>query len=330
MEKVKAVLMKGFGGTDVLHIGEHPDPELGEGDLLVRVKATALNRADLLQRRGVYPPPQGASDILGLEMAGEVVDVGPAVTSWKRGDRVCALLPGGGYAEYVAIPAGMAMRLPDHFSFEQGAAIPEVFLTAYSNLFWFGNLKKGDRVLVHAGASGVGTAAIQLIREAGAEAMVTAGSKEKLDRCRELGAAAGWNYKDGSFAPWVKKQTEGKGVDLILDFVGAPYFKDNIDSLAVDGRLIVIGTLGGANVGNVNLTDILMRRLSIVGTALRSRSVKDKIKLTQEFSEYALPRFADGRLQPVIDKVFDWQDVREAHRYMESNANVGKIVLRVG
>ena len=156
--------------------------------------------------------------------------------------------------------------------------------------------------MVHAGASGVGTAAIQLIREAGAEAMVTAGSKEKLDRCRELGATAGWNYKDGSFAPWVKELTEGKGVDLILDFVGAPYFKDNVDSLAVDGRLIIIGTLGGAKVRDVNLTDILMRRLSIVGTALRSRSVKDKIKLTQEFSEYALPRFADGRLQPVIDK----------------------------
>jgi tumor protein p53-inducible protein 3 len=330
VENVKAVLMQGFGGTDVLHIGEHPDPELGEGDLLVRVRATALNRADLLQRRGAYPPPKGASDILGLEMAGEVVDVGSAVTAWKPGDRVCALLPGGGYAEYVAIPAGMAMRLPDHFSFEQGAAIPEVFLTAYSNLFWFGDLKIGDRVLVHAGASGVGTAAIQLIRELGAEAMVTAGSKEKLERCRELGATAGWNYKDGSFAPWVKELTEGKGVDLILDFVGAPYFKDNVDSLAVDGRLIIIGTLGGAKVRDVNLTDILMRRLRIVGTALRSRSVEDKIKLTREFSEFALPRFADGRLQPVIDRVFDWQDVREAHRYMESNANIGKIVLRIG
>lgn len=327
---MKAVLLREYGGTDVLHIGEHPDPFMGEGDLLVRVRATALNRADLLQRRGGYPPPKGASEILGLEMAGEVVKVGSRVTKWKEGDRVCALLPGGGYAEYASIPAGMAIRLPESFSFEQGAAIPEVFLTAYSNLFWFGGLKPGHNVLVHAGASGVGTAAIQLIRESGGEAIVTAGSKEKLDRCRELGAVAGWNYKEGSFAPWVKEQTGGQGVDIILDFIGAPYFEDNIKSLAVDGRLVIIGTMGGTKVDGVNLTNILMRRLHVIGTALRSRSPEDKIKLTREFSAFAMPRFADGRLQPIIDSVFDWWDVADAHHYMESNKNIGKIVLKVG
>ncbi|BCJ87236.1 NAD(P)H-quinone oxidoreductase [Effusibacillus dendaii] len=326
---MKAVLMNGFGDSDVLYIGEHPDPIMGEQDLLVRVRATALNRADLLQRRGLYPPPPGASEILGLEMAGEVVSVGAAVTGWKPGDRVCALLPGGGYAELVSIPADMAIRLPDSFSFEQGAAIPEVFLTAYLNLFWLGGLQPGQKVLVHAGASGVGTAAIQLIREAGAVSIVTAGAPEKLQRCFELGAAAGWNYKEGSFAPWVKEQTDGKGVNIILDFVGASYFADNLASLAVDGRLVIIGTMGGSNVNDLNLGYILARRLQIIGTALRSRSVQDKIRLTKEFSDFAWQRFADGRLQPIIDSVYDWKDAAKAHAYMESNANVGKIILRV-
>lgn len=328
-DHMKAVLMKEYGGTDVLHIGEHPDPEMGKDDVLVRVKATALNRADLLQRRGHHPPPKGASEVLGLEMAGDVVQVGANVTEWQAGDRVCALLPGGGYAEYAAVPAQMAMRLPDHFSYEQGAAIPEVFLTAYSNLFWLGGLTAGADVLVHAGASGVGTAAIQLIKEAGASAIVTAGSAKKLERCRELGAKAGWNYNDGPFADWVLEQTSGKGADIILDFVGAPYFADNIKSLAVDGRLVIIGTMGGAKVDGVNLLDILRRRLHMIGTALRSRPLDEKIRMTREFNEFAMPRFADGRLQPVVDRVFDWHDVREAHAYMESNANIGKIVLRV-
>lgn len=326
---MKAILMKEFGGTDVLYLGEHPDPVVGEGELLVRVRATALNRADLLQRRGLYPPPEGTPNILGLEMAGDVVEVGPDVTGWSQGDRVCALLPGGGYAEYVSIPAEMAMRLPDSFGYEEGAAIPEVFLTAYSNLFWLGNLKPGQMVLTHAGASGVGTAAIQLIRESGANTLVTAGSQEKIDFCKELGALAGWNYREGSFAPWVKEQTDGKGVNLILDFVGAPYFADNVRSLAVDGRLIVIGTMGGSKVDGVNLADILSRRLQIIGTALRTRNVAEKIRLTQEFSAFALPRFSDARLRPIIDSVYDWHEVAKAHEYMESNRNIGKIVLRV-
>jgi tumor protein p53-inducible protein 3 len=326
---MRAVVMTGFGGTDVLKIGEVPTPAVGTGELLVRVRATALNRADLLQRRGLYPPPKGASDILGLEMAGEVAEVGPGCEGWNVGDRVCALLPGGGYAEYAVIPAGMAMRLPDQFTYEQGAAIPEVFLTAYLNLYWLGGLASGQTVLIHAGASGVGTAAIQLVREAGSTAFVTAGSEEKIARCLELGAKAGWNYKQGPFAEWVLEQTDGRGVNLILDFVGAPYFGQNLECLAVDGRLIVIGTMGGSRVDQLDLGKLLFKRQQIIGTALRSRSIADKIKLTQEFAAYAMPRFADQRLRPVIDRVFDWKDVAEAHKYMESNANIGKIVLTV-
>jgi tumor protein p53-inducible protein 3 len=326
---VKAVLMKGFGGPEVLYIGDTPDPQPGDGELLVRVHATALNRADLLQRRGHYPPPPGASEVLGLEMAGEVVSTGPGCEGWSPGDRVFALLPGGGYAEYAVVPQGMAMRIPDGFTYEQAAAIPEVFLTAYLNLFWLGGLGAGQTVLVHAGASGVGTAAIQLIREAGATSLVTAGSPQKIQRCLELGAKAGWNYHDGSFLPFVREQTGGQGVDIILDFIGAPYFDDNLKSLRRDGRLIVIGTMGGTEVTRFNLGFLLANRLQVIGTALRSRPVTEKIRLTQEFWSFAGPRFEDGRLVPVIDRVFDWREVADAHRYMEENRNIGKIVLKV-
>jgi tumor protein p53-inducible protein 3 len=326
---MRAVLMSGYGGTDVLYIGETESPVMGEGDLLIRVHATALNRADLLQRRGLYPPPKGASDVLGLEVSGEVVNVGRGVRGWNIGDKVCALVPGGGYAEYAVVPAGMAMRLPEGFTYEQGAAIPEVFLTAYLNLFWLGGLTEGKTVLIHAGASGVGTAAIQLVREAGAVAFITAGSENKVKRCIELGAKAGWIYKEGTFVPWIHELTQGRGVDIILDFVGASYFEQNLDSLAVDGRLIIVGTMGGAKVTDFNLGRLLAKRQQIIGTALRSRSVDDKIRLTQAFWEFASTRFKEGRLQPVIDSVFDWNDVAKAHAYMESNANIGKIILKI-
>jgi tumor protein p53-inducible protein 3 len=327
---VKAVLMSGVGGVDVLHIGDHPDPTPKDDELLVHVRATALNRADLLQRRGKYPPPEGASGILGLEMAGEIGEVGSAVEGAKPGDRVFALLPGGGYAQKAVVPSGMAMRIPEGLSYEEAAAIPEAFLTAYHNLFSLGDLQPGMTVLVHAGASGVGTAAIQLIREAGAASLVTAGSPEKIARCRELGVQAAWNYHQGSFAPWVAEKTGGRGVDVILDCVGAPYIGPNLESLATDGRLIVLGVLGGAVAERVNLLDLLFRRLRILGTSLRSLDAARKVELTRRFAGFALPRFADGRLRPVIDSVYDWTDVASAHLRMESNANVGKIVLRIG
>ena len=326
---MKAVLMSGLGGIEFLHIAEHPDPVMKEGELLVRVRATALNRADLLQRRGKHPPPKGVPDILGLEMAGEVVDAGAACEGWAAGDRVCALLPGGGYAERVSIPAGLAMRIPEPLSFEQAAAIPEVFLTAYQNLFNVARLASGQTVLIHAGASGVGTAAVQLVREAGGSSLVTAGSAEKIARCVALGARAGWNYHDGPFAPWVAEQTGWNGVDIVLDFVGAPYFEQNLEALAVDGRMVVIGTLGGADVGKFSLRTLMSKRLQITGAGLRSMDTARKIALTRAFSEFALPRFAVGRLVPIVDTVFDWHEVGDAHLRMESNVNVGKIVLRV-
>ncbi len=327
---MKAVRMKGYGGVEVLHIGDHPNPLLNEDGLLVCVRATALNRADLLQRRGKYPPPDGASEILGLEMAGEVAEAGSGCKGWNPGDRVMALLPGGGYAQMAAVPDGLAMRIPDNLSYEEAAAIPEVFLTAYHNLFDLGGLQKGMAVLVHAGGGGVGTAAVQLIREAGGTSLVTAGSMPKIDFCRALGAQAGWNYREGPFAPWVASRTRGRGVDLILDFVGAPHFEQNLQSLAADGKLVVIGTMGGAVAERLNLLDLLFRRLRILGTSLRSLSTERKIAITRRFAKFALPRFADGRLRPVIDSVYDWTEVADAHLRMESNVNVGKIVLRVG
>ncbi len=326
---MKAVLLRGTGGMEVLHIGEHPDPVMEDDGLLVRVHATALNRADLLQRRGKHPPPKGVPNILGLEMAGEVVDVGTACEGWTPGDRVCALLPGGGYAERVSIPAGLAMRIPENLSFEEAAAIPEVFLTAYQNLFNVARLAPGETVLIHAGGSGVGTAAIQLVREAGAVSLVTAGSREKIDRCLPLGARAGWNYREGAFAPWVAQMTGGKGVDIVLDFVGAAFFEQNVQSLAGDGRMVVIGTLGGADVEKFSLRALMSRRLQITGAGLRGMDTARKIRLTGQFAAFALPRFADGRLVPVIDTVFNWEEAGKAHQRMEANANVGKIVLRV-
>lgn len=327
---MKAVRMKGYGGVEVLQIDDHPDPLLNDDALLVCIRATALNRADLLQRRGKYPPPDGASEILGLEIAGEIVETGSVCRGWNPGDRIMALLPGGGYAQKVAVPDGMAMRIPANLSYEEAAAIPEAFLTAYHNLFDLGGLQAGMTVLVHAGGGGVGTAAVQLIREAGCTSLVTAGAMPKIDLCRELGARAGWNYREGPFAPWVASQTRGRGVDLILDFVGASYFEQNLQSLAADGKLVVIGAMGGAVAERLNLLDLLFRRLRILGTSLRSLSTERKVGITQRFAGFALPRFADGRLRPVIDSVYEWTEVANAHLRMESNANLGKIVLRVG
>lgn len=362
---MRAIVAEPFGGPEALRVVERPVPSCGPGELLVRVRATALNRADLLQRMGKYPPPPGVTDILGLEMAGEVVKIGAGVCSaggteyadaadrsdtaagtlgtsvaadssgadpsgWRVGDRVCALLPGGGYAEYAAIPAGMALRIPEGMSYEEAAAIPEAYLTAYLNLWTLGGLRPGHRVLVHAAASGVGSAAIQLIREAGAVAYVTAGSAEKLAFAERLGAADGWNYREGSFREWLLARTGGRGVDIALDFVGAPYFADHLATLAVDGRLIVIGTLGGATVAEgFSLGALLAKRIHIIGTTLRSRSVEEKTALTRDFAAFAMPRFEDGRLRPVVDSVYDFEDVADAHRRMESNVNIGKIVLRL-
>jgi tumor protein p53-inducible protein 3 len=325
--KLKAVLVD--DKTKLLYIGKADEPVMSDDDILVQVKATALNRADLLQKRGLYPPPKGASPILGLEMSGVIEKVGSNVNGWTEGDRIFALLPGGGYAERVSIPAGMAMRIPDNYSFEEAAAIPEVFLTAYLNLFVLGGLKSNQTVLIHAGASGVGTAAIQLVRESGSTSIVTASSDEKRSTCLQLGASLAIDYKAGPFAAKVKEATGGYGVNIILDFIGAPYWEQNIESLATDGRLLVIGMMGGSKVKDLELGVLLSRRLQIIGTALRSKSSQDKIRLNDQFADFALPRFADGRLKPIIDSVWDLDEVNEAHEYMEQNKNTGKIILRV-
>ena len=324
---MKAIVLKEHGGAEQLALGTVQTPDITDDELLVRVKATALNRADIMQRQGLYPPPKGASPILGLEMAGVVEQVGPNCTDWKVGDRVFALLPGGGYAEYVSIPAAMAMPMPENLSFEEAAAIAEVFLTAYQTLFWIGGIQQGESVLIHAGASGVGTAAIQLVKETGGTSIITAGSEEKLTFCRELGASLALNYKEGEFASEVLEATKQRGVDIVLDFVGASYWKQNLAALATDGRWVLIALLGGAKVEQVHLGILLKKRIQLSATTLRARGLDYKISLTRDFSEFALSRFTDGRLKPIVDSVFPWEEVVEAHRYMESNKNIGKIVV---
>jgi putative PIG3 family NAD(P)H quinone oxidoreductase len=326
---MRAVLVEKPGGAEQLKLGEYPAPTPADGELLVRVKATAINRADILKRKGIYPVNTGTVPILGLEMAGVVEQVGANCAGWKVGDRVFGLLSGGGYAEYAVIPGEMAMPIPEGMSFEEAAAIPEVFLTAYQTLFWQGTLQKDQWVLIHAGASGVGTAAIQLAKQTGARVIVTAGSEEKLAVCRELGADAAINYKLGPFQPEVLKVTEEKGVNLILDFVGASYWEQNISSLAIDGKLILISALSGSRVEHVNLADIYSKRITVIGTLLSPRSLSYKIRLTRDFAENALPLFRQGRLKPVIDRIYPLAEVQEAHRRMEENKNIGKIVLTV-
>jgi putative PIG3 family NAD(P)H quinone oxidoreductase len=322
---MKAILFDQPGAPEVLQLGSAPDPQPAAGELLVRVHATAVNRADLLQRRGAYPPPPGASPILGLELAGEVV-VGAG--DWQPGDRVMAVVTGGGYAELATVPAGMAMRIPDQLSFEEAAAIPEAFLTAFLNLFTLGRLQSDESVLIHAGASGIGTAAIQLARAAGAQVYTTAGTDEKLALCRELGAEVTINYKRESFAERVLAATDRRGVNVVLDFVGAPYWEGNLAVLARGGRLLLIGFLGGSR-GQLDIGPILGKNLTVVGTTLRGTPLPEKTRLTEAFVAFALPRFERGELRPVRDSTYTLAQAAEAHRAMEANHNAGKIVLRV-
>ncbi len=325
---MKAIVVSEPGGPENLKLAEVPDPELRAGAALVRVRATALNRADLLQRRGMYPPPSGESEILGMECAGEVMAVGEGVTSLRAGERVMALLPGGGYAEQVVIPEKMAIPLPAKMSFEEGAAVPEAFLTAREALFTLGRTRVDDVVLVHAAGSGVGSAAVQLAREAGARVLATAGSAEKLARIGELGAHVLVNYRTEDFAAVAMEQSAGKGVNVVLDFIGASYWPKHAACLAVGGRCVCIGVLGGAS-AEVNLAQVLRRRLQILGLVMRARDLSDKVAITQAFIRETLPLFERGSLRPVIDRVFSLADAAKAHERMEANENFGKIVLSV-
>lgn len=333
---MKAIVASEAGGPEVLRLVERPDCEAGPGELLVRVSATAVNRADVLQRRGRYAPPPGASDVLGLEMAGEVVALGAGVaerpfpaapSGWRIGDRVCALLPGGGYAEQAVVPAAVALPVPASLSLVEAAAIPEVFATAYDNLFLRGCLAAGETVLLHGGASGVGTAAIQLARRAGARILVTAGSAERVATCCALGADDGFVYHAGGIAEQVRAMTRRRGVDVILDIVGASYLAPNLHALAPEGRLVVIGLMGGAK-AELDLGLLLSQRLTVAGSTLRGRPVEAKAALVERLLTDVWPGFDDGSLRPVIDRVLPMADAAAAHAAMDAE-HVGKIVLSV-
>lgn len=324
-----AIVVIDPGPESRLELQRVPAPEPGPGHVLVRVAATALNRADLLQRAGHYPPPPGASEILGLEMAGVVEALGKGCsTAFAPGDRVMALLPGGGYAAYAVVPEEILMRIPGRLSFEEAAAIPEVFLTAYQALYWLGALQSDETVLLHAGGSGVSTAAIQLAVHRGSTVYVTA-SAPKHEVCISLGAAAAIDYKSESFDAAVDRLTAGAGVNLIVDYIGAPYFAGNIASLSLDGRLVVLAMMGGSNIPEVNLMQLFRKRIQLKTSTLRSRQVAYKASLTAAFVADFGDALAAGEINPVIDSVFNWHDVEEAHTRMKGNLNTGKIVLSV-
>lgn len=319
---MRAVLFDRPGDASVLHIGETLRPPMTSRDLRIRVAATAVNRADILQRRGLYPPPPGASPILGLECSGEVIEAGPDVAGWRGGERVMALLPGGGYAEEAVVDAGSAMYIPDALSDEEAAAMPEVFLTAFLNIFLLARAKSGETILIHGGGSGVGTAATTLCKLAKMHVIVTAGSSEKCARCLEHGADAAINYREEDFA------ARAGGVDVILDHIGARYFEKNTSILNMDGRLVVIGSMGGQTSASIEMGRLLGKRHQIIGSTLRSRSADVKASIVAAFVERFGSDLREGRIRPVIDRVFSWTEVVAAHERMERSEHFGKIVLR--
>ena len=314
-------------GDDLLW-KENPDPDLKKDEVLIRIKASAINRADLLQRSGNYPVPPGASPILGLECSGIVEEVGGQVENLIKGDEVCALLAGGGYAEKVSVPSGQVLKVPKGFSFEQAAALPEVFATAYFNLYMEANLSEGEKTLIHAGASGVGTAAIQICKAKGNPCFVTAGTKEKISRCMELGAEGGTVRNEENFADAVAKWTDNNGVQVILDPVGANYLEDNMKSLTLEGRLVMIGLMGGATT-SINLGLLMMKRLRIIGSTLRAQPIPKKTEIMNNLNENIWPLLESGDIKPIIDTVIPIEEVDKAHELMESNQTFGKVILKV-
>lgn len=303
-------------------------PQPGLGEVRIKVAASAINRADLLQRRGFYPPPPGASEILGLECAGEIEAIGEGVDRWQIGDRVCALLAGGGYAEYAVAPEGSVLPIPSGFSFEQAAALPEVFATAWLNLFMQANLVEGEKVVLHAGASGVGTAGIQLCKCFGNPCFVTVGSDEKLNRCIKMGAAAGSNRHQEPFLEKAQAFAGDRGVDVILDPVGGAYLADNISLLGVDGRLVLIGLMGGA-VSEIQLPLVLAKRLKIIGSTLRARSIQSKAAIMSSMQEKVWPRMESGEIEAIVDTVMPVKEAAAAHDLIATDNTFGKVVLAV-
>lgn len=308
-----------------MYLGDTPTPLLAKNEVLVKVEAAALNRADILQRKGLYPPPSGASEILGLEIAGRVVESSP-VYKELLGTRVMALISGGGYAEYVSIPRDLLLPIPENLDFKQAAGVMEAFLTGWQALKWLADLKSNEKVLIHAGASGVGSACIQLANSLGAQVITTA-STAKLKFCKDLGAVRCIDYSRANFSEIIKNEING--VNVIVDFIGASYFQQNLSSLNQDGRLIMLGLLGGMEVSRANLAPILYNRLSIIGSTLRSRTLDYRSRLVRDFQNQCYHQLQSGVLKPIIDRIFHWHDVIEAHQYMEENKNKGKIVLTV-
>jgi putative PIG3 family NAD(P)H quinone oxidoreductase len=321
------VLFRSPGDENALKLGEVAEPTIKPDEILIRVRAAGVNRADLLQRQGFYPPPPGASEIIGMECAGEVVAVGANAPGWKIGDRAMALIPGGGYAEKAAAHYGSAIKIPASLSFEEAAGVPEVFLTVYLNFFMLAAIKRGESALIHGGGSGIGTASIQLLKQAGVRVIVTAGSDEKCDQCRKLGADVAINYKSGPFPAAVKAATGGRGVDAILDSIGGAYLAGNIESLAQGGRLVLIGLMNGTR-AELDLAAVLRRHLKIFGSTLRSRPATEKAQIVAAFLGQFGAALESGKLRPPIYKVIPAADASTAHRMMQASEHFGKIVLK--
>lgn len=316
------------GGPEVLQPVERPVPEPGSGEILIAVAAAGVNRPDVVQRLGLYPPPPGASDLPGLEVAGEVAAVGEEVTEWKEGDRVCALVSGGGYAQYATAPAAQVLRVPAGLDSIQAAGIPETFFTVWTNMFDRGHLAAGESILIHGGSSGIGTTAIQLAREFGATAYVTVGNAEKARFCEELGAVKSINYREQDFVEEIKSITDGAGVDVILDIVGGDYLPRNIRLLRVEGRLLQVSLMGGSK-GELDLGRVMRNRLTVTGSTLRPRSVAQKGEIAASLRERVWPLFEAGKIGPVIHQTFPLAEASRAHELMETSAHIGKIILSV-
>ncbi|CAN0852812.1 Quinone oxidoreductase PIG3 [Linum grandiflorum] len=323
---MKAVVISSPGGPEVLQLRQVDDPTIQDDEVLIKVAATAVNRADTIQRQGKYPPPKGSSEHLGLECSGTIVAVGRLVSMWKPGDQVCALLSGGGYAEQVAVPAGQVLPVPEGVSLTEAAAFPEVACTVWSTIFMTSRLSPGESLLVHGGSSGIGTFAIQIAKYLGNRVFVTAGSEEKLAACNDLGADVCINYKTEDFVARVKEETDGKGVDVILDCLGASYFQRNLDSLNFDGRLFIIGMMGGTKT-EMNLPSLFSKRLTVQAAGLRYRTAENKATIVSEVKKHVWPAIAAGKVKPVVYKVFPFSEAAEAHKLIESSQHVGKILL---
>ena len=325
-KQMRVIEVSSFGGPENLTIGQRPIPEPSSGEVLIEIVAAGLNRADVMQRNGNYPPPPGASDLLGLEVSGTIVEVADDVTDLNQGDTVCALLTAGGYAEYCTAPASSCLPIPQKVDIAEAAALPETFFTVWANMFMLGQLKRDDRVLIHGGTSGIGTTAIQLAKAFGANVITTAGSDNKCDYCTALGADRAVNYRTSEFVDEVISWSDGRGVDVILDIVAGSYVPKNVKCLAPFGRLVIIATQGGFR-SEINVLPFMTKRLTLTGSTLRPRTVEEKQQIACQLKAEVWPMLDAGVIKPIIDSVFSFDDVQQAHHRLESGDHIGKIIL---